>query len=425
MMKRETKSIPNNTFSPYLVIGGGIAGTTAAEAIRGIDSAAAITIISAEPYPLYSRLMLSKPYFFLGEIPFENVWLKKEEWYHERNITLRAGRRAGELHISHKTIVLDDGSRYTYGKLLIATGGVPKKVVIEGIEKNGIFRLQTIDDAKAIITRLPKVKRAVVIGAGFVGFEMCEILRKAGVEVTLLIRGERFWERILDPASSDLIEGSLAKEGISIIKGRTVQTFKGEKEVEGITLNDGTSINADMVLLGVGIEYPVRWIHEAGVVTERGVLVNEYFETNVSDIWAAGDIAQYRDPVLNGHFHSGSWVHAQMQGRAAGMNMAGKRTPFSMVPFYTCHACAMNVVFIGNTEEFEGRTAILRTEPAKNSAAQLFLHHGTLVGATLINRTPEMGALIKLIEEKTDLTPFTNMLSNPAHAIPSAHALQN
>ena len=196
----------------YLIIGGGIAGTTAAEIIRQNDKKGRVMIISDEPHRFYSRIMLSKPAFFLGKIPFDKIWLKKEEWYQGNNIELLAGRKAIKLDSKNKTIVLDNGVEINYEKLLLAVGGYSRELEIPGSGKKGVLYLRNLNDAKTIMEAVKTAKKAVIIGGGFVGFEMCEMMRMAGVEVDLIIREKKFWEGVLDEAGSEIVEKSFQKK---------------------------------------------------------------------------------------------------------------------------------------------------------------------------------------------------------------------
>ena len=170
----------------YLIIGGGVAGTTAAETIRQQDPEGSCAIVSDEPYRLYSRIMLSKPNFFLEKIPFDQIWLKQADWYIQNNIALMAGKKATALDTAAKTVTLDDGTALAYEKLLLATGSCVRRWDITGAEKQNIFYLRTLDDAKQIIAKVKSTKRAIVIGGGFVGFEMCDMLRLANIDVTFI-----------------------------------------------------------------------------------------------------------------------------------------------------------------------------------------------------------------------------------------------
>ncbi|MBU0540576.1 FAD-dependent oxidoreductase [Patescibacteria group bacterium] len=403
----------------YLIIGGGIAGTTAAETIRQQDKDGSIAIISDEPYGLYSRIMLSKPNFFLEKIPFEKVWLKQTSWYQEQNIKLIAGKKAVELDVSKKTVVLDDGTNIEYEKLLLAIGGCARKLTNPGSDKKNIFVLRTLDDAKGIIAATKTAKKAVTIGGGFVSFEMCDMLRMAGIEVTLLIREDCYWKNLLDETSGAMIEDALIKGGVKIIKQAEVAEFYGKEKVEGVVLKDGSKIDCDMAICGVGIFCPFSWLESAGIKAGRGILANEFLETNIPDIWTAGDSAEFKDIIIGETVQLGNWVNAQMQGKAAGLNMVGKKEPFKLVSFYTTQGFGLTIAFVGDIRPKPERVIINRGSKEMNSYARIIIADGEVVGATLINRTQELSVISKIIEKDINVAGKEKELSDPAFNLSS------
>lgn len=397
----------------YLIIGGGIAGTTAAETIRQQDKEGSISIVSDEPHGLYSRIMLSKPNFFLEKIPFEKVWLKKESWYQEKNIKLIAGKKAVELDVSKKIIVLDDGMAIEYEKLLLAVGGCARKLTAIGFDKRNIFVLRTLDDAKGIIAATKKAKKAIAIGAGFVSFEMCEMLRMAKIDVTLLMREKRYWQYLLDETSGLMIEEALEKGGVNIMNETEVVEFYGEEKLEGAVLKDGRKIDCDLAIIGVGIQCLLSWIEGGGVKVGRGILANEFLETNVPDIWTAGDSAEFKDLILGETIQLGNWVNAQIQGKIVGLNMVGKKEPLKLVSFYTTQGFGITIAFVGDVRPEPGRIVINRGSRDMNSYARIIIAGDEVVGATLINRTQELGAISNIIKNDVKVTGKEKELSDP------------
>ena len=236
----------------YLIIGGGVAGTTAAGVIRQKKPDSSIGIISDEPHYLYSRIMLSKPNFFLGKIPFEQIWLKNEKWYAENNITFLGGKKAVKLDPSKKTIRLKNNTEINYQKLLLATGINARHLSVPGAEKKGIFYLRTLDHGKAIIEAVASIKKAVTIGGGFISFEMANLLNLSGAETSIIIRESRFWEPALDETASKIVEEAIEKNGVKIIRHAELKEVIGEDHVKGIILKDGTEIPCGMVMCGIG-----------------------------------------------------------------------------------------------------------------------------------------------------------------------------
>ncbi|MBI2609964.1 NAD(P)/FAD-dependent oxidoreductase [Candidatus Giovannonibacteria bacterium] len=397
----------------YLIIGGGIAGTTAAETIRLRDKEGSISIISDEPARLYSRIMLSKPNFFLEKISFDQIWLKTDSWYQEKNIELLLGKRAVSLNPALKKIVLDGGTEIIYEKLLLAYGGETRKWELK-IPVSGVHYLRSLADAKEIIDAVKMAKKAVVVGGGFVSFEMCEMLRLAGLEVSLVMREKHFWSNLLDEASGAMIEKALETRGVKIYRESEVGRVLWDETVEEAILKNGESIPCDLIIVGIGLNFKLDWIKNAGIETGRGILANEYLETNLPDIWTAGDIAEFKDLILGERVQLGNWVNAQMQGRRAALNMTGEHVPFKMVSFYTTTAFGINVAFIGDVRPLEGRQIITRGNPENGWYSRIILKDDEIIGATLINRTAELAPISKLIENDINISGHETDLANPA-----------
>ena len=197
----------------YLIIGGGIAGTTAAEAIRSRDTASSIAVVSDEPHPLYSRILVSKPHFVLGKLAFDNIFLKTLAWYDQQRITLLPRTRVLSINTAQKVVRCHNEMEISYRKLLIAVGGTPKMLTIPGANEEHICYLRTLADAQKFMERIPKATHAVVVGSGFIGFEACDVLRKAGIKTTLVLRKNYFWESLLDRPSCVMIENALEERG--------------------------------------------------------------------------------------------------------------------------------------------------------------------------------------------------------------------
>ena len=319
----------------YLIIGGGVAGTTAAETLRQNDKEERIAIISDEPHLFYSRIMLSKPNFFLGKIPFDNIWLRKKEWYEENKIEFIGSEIAIRLDSKNKTVELESGKILQYEKLLLATGGKARPWDLPGANKKGICYVRDLNQAKELIENVKTARHAIAIGSGFVSFEMCEMMRLTGLEVTLIMREPYYWYPLLDEESAKMIEEGLQKGGVKILRENEVFEILGKEKIEGVILKNGAKIGCDLALIGIGLVCNLDWLKEAGVEIDRGILANEYLETNIPDIYAAGDVAEFNDLVLGERVQLGNWVNAQMHGRTAALNMLGKQTPFKFVSFFS------------------------------------------------------------------------------------------
>ena len=383
----------------YLIIGGGVAGTTAAETIRKIDSDGSIAIVEEEPYRFYSRVMLSKPSFFLGKIPFDKIWLKEEAWYENNDIDFLKDKETVALDVATKTVSLDGGEKLQYEKLLLAVGSHARHLESPGCEKQGVFYLRTLDEGKAIMDAIKTAKKAVVVGGGFIGFEMADLLRQADIDVTLVIRKSYYWEPTLDRISGEMIEKAMKAGGVKIIYSNEVQKVLGNDAVTGVTLKDGVQLECDMVVCGIGVVCGIDWVKEAGIEVNRGIIADEYLKTSASDIWTAGDIAEFNDLILEETVQLGNWVNAQEQGRIAAMNMLGKKEVFKFVSFYTTHGFELNIAFVGDARPIEDREVITRGSAKNGTYGRLLVDkHSELIGATLINRANEIQPIAKLIK---------------------------
>ncbi|MEK9180853.1 MAG: FAD-dependent oxidoreductase, partial [Patescibacteria group bacterium] len=380
--------------------GGGVAGTTAAETIRLSDRTGSMAIVTDEPNPFYSRIMLSKPNFFLEKIPFDRIWLKKDSWYPENKIQLISGKKAVKLQTQEKTVTLNDGTILGYKKLLLALGSRVRLWDVPGADKDGVLYLRTLEDAKKIIAKIKITKQAVAIGAGFTSFETCEMLKMAGLDVTLVIREAHYWDPIFDQLSGQMVEQAMEKGGVKIIKQQTVMEVLGGKTVEGVRLADGRQIPCQIVVAGIGVYTDTDWLKQAGLNVNRGVITDEFLRASTSDIWAAGDAAEYKDVILEEHVQMGNWVNAQTQGRMAGNNMsAASPKAFKFVSFYTTQGFGLAAAFAGDVRPLPDRQMVARGGGQNKSYGRLIVDNkGELIGATLVNRTPELATINKLIE---------------------------
>ena len=398
----------------YLILGGGVAGVTAAETIREKDKEGTVAVVNDEPYLLYSRVMLSKPNFFLGKIPFEQIYLKGQDWYQKNNINFLGGKVAVDLNASEKMLSLSDGAKIQYEKLLIATGVGVRKSDVPGADKKGIHYLRTLEDGKQIMEHIKSAKKAVTVGGGFISFEMADLLKMAGLDTTLLLRESYFWEPTLDEKSGKMIEDALTKGGVKILKKTEIAEIVGGENVEGIVLKDGTKIECDLLMFGIGVVNQIEWLKKDGVSTNRGIVADEYLATNLPDVWTAGDIAEYKDLLLEENIQMGNWVNAREQGRIAGLNMLGDRKPFKFVSFYTTQGFGVSIAFVGDVSCNGNRTIIPRGSPEINSYGRIIVDDkNELVGATLINRTGELSVLAKLIEKNIKVSGHESEISDP------------
>lgn len=400
----------------YLIVGGGIAGTTAAETIRSRDPQGSIAIISDEPYPFYSRVLLSKPPFLTGTQPYESVWMKRPEWYIENRVAFYGGRSATALDASAKKLTLDGGEVFSYEKLLLAFGVHNRPWAVPGAEKSGIHYLRTLDHAKAIIEELRDAegKRAVMIGSACVSFEVAEILVSRKVHVTEVMRERWYWEPSLSQRESSIVEKHLVDHGIEIIREMEVAEVLGDARVSGVRLKDGREIPCDMIFAFIGVEVPIRWLESSGIALDKAILCDEHLQTTLPDVWAAGDIARYKDVILDRQVLMGNWMNARAQGEIAGKNMTGAHEHFEMVSFHSSHGFGNMINFVGYISlRNGGEREVYRGDEASGGLGRFILQGGRIVGATNVNRTAEVATIVKLIRERVQVKEHINVLEDP------------
>lgn len=382
----------------YLIIGGGIAGTTAAEVIKEKDSSGSLAIVDSDPYPLYSKVLLSS--YLRNKIGFEKLFLRKESDYKDKKIDIFFGEEVVKVDAQNKKVFLKSGSEIFYNKLLLASGGTPKKTInLEGVDNSEILYFRTLDDAKKIKEKMKDAKRVIVIGGSFISLELAELFFANNISVSIILRSDQFFRGTLDKESSEIIRKNLEEKGISVLLN---------KEIGKIDTK-----NADIIAAGVGLERNIDFLAGSGIKTEKGILANEYLETGVSDIWTAGDVAEYFDVDTGKHRIEGNWLAAFLQGKIAGSNMTGGKDIFKHLSGYNLVNFGLNISFIGDTMVDVGTMVVIRGDIGKNERAQLFLRNDVLVGATQINASKERGILAMIIDRKVDLSSHLKDLEEP------------
>lgn len=309
-----------------VILGSGAAGSAAAEALRRYGYAGPVTLIGVEP-PI-DRPNVSKDYL-AGTAPEDWMPLRSADFYEKKGIELITGRRVDSIDPSSKRVVFEDGRNVQYGSLLLATGAEPRRLPVPGADLGHVHYLRTLEDSKEIIARLDGVTRVVVIGAGFIGLETAASLRHRDIEVTVVAPEEVPLVTIIGEDLGRFVEALHREHGVDFRLGRGVSSITAGS----VDLDDGSSVPADMVIVGVGVVPRTDLAEAAGLEVERGVIVDERLRTSNPDIWAAGDIASY--PASDGErTRVEHWVHAQRQGQHAARSILGHDEPFNEPPFF-------------------------------------------------------------------------------------------
>lgn len=326
---------------PYLIIGGGMTGAAAANAIRERDAAGGIGLISAEPEPPYDRPPLSKK-LWDGKRTIDQIYVRLPG-----NVQAMLGRRVVAIDPEARGVTLDDGARHTYGRLLLATGGDPRRLPFGGAHVN---YYRTLADYRALRADADRGARFVVIGGGFIGSEVAASLRQRGNDVTLVFPEAGISDRLFPAEMAAFLNDTYRQQGVEVLPGESVIDIAADGDGATVTLGSGRTLAADRVVAGIGIVPDVALARAAGLASDNGILVDENLQTTRPGIYAAGDVANYPDLILGGRRRVEHADAARAMGRAAGLNMAGAGQPYRYLPMFYSDLFALGYEAVGQCD---------------------------------------------------------------------------
>jgi NAD(P)H-nitrite reductase large subunit len=387
----------------YLIIGGGIAGTTAAEEIRKIDKDAEIIIIEQESHRLYSRVLL--PHYIEGKVDREKVFLKKLDWYDERNIELFTGVRVENIDVKNGFVLTSEKRELPFDKLLLTTGGGLQLI---DQDLRGVSYLRSLDDADHLRELLAEIqiesnqaKDAIVLGGGFISLEYINIFAKFKLKTTVVQRSG-FWSRVLSQESREVLVAHLKNHDIDIVQD-SIQGLVGEKELSGVKLASGKELSAGILGVGIGNKLDQSILMNAGIMVDGGILADVFLKTNIENVYTAGDVAQFQDSLCGRQIQHGNFMNAIMQARVVAKTMTGKATKFELVSSYGTDVLGMHVVFIGDTSR-EHATEVVQVESEPGSALEIFNRDGKTVGAAIIGDVKKRQEITNAIRDCRKVT---------------------
>jgi len=334
--------------SSIMIVGGGAAGVAAAEMVRRQGYDGPLTLISADADPPVDRPNLSKDYL-AGEAQDDWIPLWGDDFYKEQRIDLVLNRRVTSIDTAKRTVRIEDGSERQYGALLLATGAEPVRLPIAGAEDDRVRYLRSFGDSRAIVERASKARHVVVAGASFIGLEVAASLRARGIAVDVVAPESTPLERVMGVEVGRFVRSLHEQHGVTFHLGQTVARIDGR----AVTLSGGAVVDADFVVLGVGVKPSMTLAEQAGLAMDRGISVNEYLETSAPGVFAAGDVARWPDPHTGERIRVEHWVVAERQGQTAARNMLGARERFDAVPFFWSRHYDTTINYVGHAERWD------------------------------------------------------------------------
>ena len=379
-----------------VIIGAGIAGVSAAAAVRNASGEAQITLISREPDLPYYRLNLTR--YLAGEIGLSDLPMHPQGWYAQQGIEVKLNAEATELDLEGHSLTLGDGPRLPFEKLILASGAHSFVPPIPGADLGGVTVLRTVADCERILHAARSGAKCICIGGGLLGLETAGALAKRGVHVTLLEGHGWLMPRQLTQLAGGLLHEHVVKLGISLRTEAKTKAILGEGHVAGVFLEDGTRLDADLVVIAAGVRPNSYLARRAGLEVNSGVVVSNHLVSSHPDVLAAGDVAEHRGVVY------GAWGPSQFQGSIAGMNAAGLSVEFGGVPrSNTLKVLGLDLLSIGQFQPEDGSYRVVEDQ-GDGKYRRFVFHDGRLAGSILLGDTSIASALKKAMEGKKDFS---------------------
>jgi len=397
----------------YVIIGNGPSAISAVRAIREVDLRSKLTIISDEPYLNYSRPLIS--YLLSKRIEKDKMPFCQENFYEENQVQLILNKRAKSLDVKEKNIILSHKERIPFDRLLIATGGAPIIPEFRGRDLFGIFTFTKLQDAEEIARyiRYNKVKEAVVVGGGLIGLKAAEAIIELKIKVTIVELADRILAATFDKNASSVIEVALEKIGGNLLTNNTAVEIKSkDKRVSEVILRDKKRIRAELVIVAIGVRPEIEVVKGTSIKTNKGILVNNFMQTNIKDIYAAGDCCEAKDSLLGINRPIPIWPVAASQGKVAGYNMAGVKREYSgSFTMNSIELCGIPTISVGQTyPQKKGYEVLEYFDKDKPIYKRIVLKNNRIVGAIFLGDIERAGIYTGLIKDRVDAGSFKEHL---------------
>jgi 3-phenylpropionate/trans-cinnamate dioxygenase ferredoxin reductase subunit len=370
------------TEQSFVIVGASLAGAKAAETLRAEGFDGRVVLIGAEHERPYERPPLSKDYL-RGEAERETVYVHHAGYYDDHDIELRLGRTVVSLDTSIGQVALDDGKRLRYDRLLLTTGAEPRRLSIPGEALDGVLYLRNVEDSDALRERFDRGGSVVVIGAGWIGCEVAASARQRGLDVTVLDPLMVPLERVLGAEVGAVYHDIHTDHGVQMLLGTGVAAFEGRAAVERVLTSDGRRLDCDFVVVGVGVQPRTAFAAQAGIYVDDGILVDEYLQTSMPGVFAAGDVAMTHYPLDGRRIRLEHWANALNQGPVAARNMLGRREPYDNVPYFFSDQYDIGMEYAGYARTWD--RVVFRGDPASREFIAFWLVDDRVVAGMNVN----------------------------------------
>lgn len=387
-----------------IIVGNGLAGTIAAKTLRELDSAVEIDIFTDEKYHYYPRPNLIE--FLAGNLSFDKLFAFSEEWYSQKLINIHLTKPIKMIFPDTKEVQIEGGIKEKYDFLILANGSYAFIPPFQGVEKRGVFTLRTLDDACSLLEDLKKRPRVTVIGGGLLGLETARALKTRGAEVEVVEFFDRLLPRQLDVQGATLLKSQIEKMDIKIHIGLATQEIRGQEEVEGLKFKDGGEIKSDMAVVAAGVRPNLRLAQEAGLKTDRGLLVDDFLQTNAPEVYAAGDVVEHRERIY------GIIPASFNQARIVASNILNQKKKYEgTIPSNTLKVMGIDLASFGlvNPEE-EGYEEVKKEKKEEGIYKKLIIKNGVIVGAIWMGTKMGISELDRIISQKINIEKWKDSI---------------
>jgi 3-phenylpropionate/trans-cinnamate dioxygenase ferredoxin reductase subunit len=381
----------------FVIVGASLAGAKAAETLRSEGFDGRIVLVGDEPVRPYERPPLSKGYL-RGEVDFDVAAVHAEGFYAEHSIELLESTTVTAINPTSKVVTLDPGGTLSYDQILLSTGATPRLMSIPGSELAGIHYLRSIESCDALRDALDRAQRVVVVGGGWIGSEVAASTRQLGKDVAMVEAAQVPLERVLGVEIGMIFKDLHTDHGVELHLGVGVEAFRGTGSAEAVVLTDGTAVQGDLFVVGVGVTPRTELADGAGLEVNNGVMVDQYMATNVPGIWAAGDVANAYHPILDARIRLEHWSAALNQGPVAAKNMTGQKVPYTKIPYFFSDQYDLGLEYSGYTTGWD--TLVFRGDRDNREFIAFWLSQGRVLAGMNVNVWDVADQIASLVASK-------------------------